>query len=464
MNQKRILLINPGLPPSGWIALEKLPPLGLAYLAAVLEKQGVEVQIFDNYLKGKSNQSLVELVVEFDPDIVGISCTTATYLSCLDIAKRIKKRFPQKIILAGGPHPTLFPEAVLKDGFIDAVVIGEGEETLSELAVNTDKENWPQIAGIAFKDKDKIIFTEKRLAIAKLDDLPMPARHLLPMEEYPKIVEFLDVSPVYSVNTSRGCPFNCSFCSVRIIWGRSYRSFSPVRVVDEIQQMVEKYGAKGIYFREDNFTFDSKRVLEICSLLKERGINIQWICESRVEHIKEEVLKEMHDVGCKAIWFGVESGSERILKIVDKQITKENALRAFSLCKKHNIKSGASFILGLPGEEEVDMYQTLDFADELDAYWTWFNYYLGIPGSRLYETVIKEKLYDQIDSSGIARIRTKEFNYQQAMRIRHKIMLIYYFLKPRRLFRLITESFKAGTWQDYLIGALKILKIYKVFL
>ncbi|MDD5165803.1 MAG: radical SAM protein [Candidatus Omnitrophica bacterium] len=461
---KKVLLINPSLPPSGWLAIEKLPPLGLAYLAAVLEKEGVEVKIFDNYLFGKKNDFVKGLLQEFDADIVGIYCSTATYISCLEIARIIKESNPDKIVVTGGPHSTLFPEQMLNSGFFDAVVLGEGEYIFRDFVKSHSRQDWRNIKGLMFKENGNVVSTGRAEFISNLDDLPMPARHLLPMDKYPTVVEFLDISPVYSLNTSRGCPFSCTFCSVKIIWGRSYRSFSPKRVVDEVQLLVEKYGAKGLYFREDNFTLDSRRVIEICRLIKQRGIKFQWVCESRVEHIKEDVLREMSESGCKAIWFGVESGSEETLQLVDKRITKADALAAFSLCKKYNIKTGASFILGLPREKIGDMYKTLIFADELDGYWTWFNYYLGIPGSSLYDMVVKEGLYDQIDANGIARIKTKDFDYKKAMQIRRQIMLIYYFLRPKRLLRLMLESFRAGTWQDYLIGALKIVKIYKVFL
>lgn len=464
MKNNKVLLINPGLPPSGWISVEKLPPLGLGYLAAVLENEGVEVKIFDNYLMEEDNYYIIKLLQDFDADIVGISCSTATYLSCVEIAQLIKKYYPKKIIVTGGPHSTLFPEQILNTGFFDAVVLGEGEWIFRNLVRSNSRQDWLNITGLMFKQNGDIISTGRANFITNLDELPMPARHLLPMDRYPKVVEFLEVYPIYSINTSRGCPFNCSFCSVRIIWGKSYRSFSPTRIVDEIQHLVNRYGAKGIYFREDNFTLSSSRVLEICNLIKKRDIKIQWVCESRVEHIKEDVLKEMVSAGCRAIWFGVESGSKRTLELIDKCIIKEDALNTFSLCRKYRVKAGASFIIGLPGEKKKDMYKTLVFADELNGYWTWFNYYLGIPGSRIYETVVKQRLYDQIDASGFARIKTEEFDYKEAMRIRRQIMLIYYFLNPKRLLRLMIEALRAGTWRDYLIGALKILKIYKVFL
>jgi radical SAM superfamily enzyme YgiQ (UPF0313 family) len=153
-----------------------------------------------------------------------------------------------------------------------------------------------------------------------------------------------------------------------------------------------------------------------------------------------------------------------MLELIDKNITPEDALKAFSLCKKYRIKTGASFIVGLPKEKKDDMYQTLEFADRLDGYWTWFNYYLGIPGSKLYEIIVKDGLYDQIDASGFARVKTEDFDYVQAMSIRRRMMLIYYFLRPKRMLRLLIESVRAGSWQDYLIGALKMAKVYKVFL
>jgi anaerobic magnesium-protoporphyrin IX monomethyl ester cyclase len=455
----KVLLISPAPPPKPLSGLEKLPPLGLAYLAAVLEKEGVDVKILDNYLFNMSTSFIEHYLLSYKPDIVGITCGTATYQTTMQTARTVKQALPSVPVVVGGPHPTLRPREMLTHEEIDVVVVGEGEYTFRELVLHSSKiENLADVSGLFYRNrKGEIVSAPGRPFIKNLDELPFPARHLLPMESYPNRAEFLDVKPIYSINTSRGCPFGCVFCSVRMIWGRSYRSFSPARIVDEIELLIDKYKAKGIYFREDNFTVDAKRVTGICDEMKRRGIDIQWVCESRVDLVSRELLEKMHKAGCRAMWFGPESGSQRVLNLLKKGITIEQTKKAFDICKKVGIRAGASFMMGIPGERIEEMYQTLELADQIDADWCWFNIYLGIPGSELYEKVVRENLYERIDEDGFAWVRTETFDYSKIREIRRNILVKYYMREPQRILRLFGESFSAGTWRDYVYGIIKML-------
>jgi radical SAM superfamily enzyme YgiQ (UPF0313 family) len=426
-----VLLINPGVPPSEVFAeVEKLPPLGLAYLAAVLEQNGVDCDIHDNYLMQWDNERVAELAKDYD--VIGITCLTATSLEAIKLAKLLKHKY----LICGGPHATLFPQQMVK--YFDCVVVGEGEKVITDIVKH-------RLSGIVEGIRTEV-----------LDGLPLPARRKLPMEAYPHKNEFLKADRVYSVNTSRGCPFNCSFCSVRIIWGRTYRSFTPERVRNELQHLVERYGANGIYFREDNFTFDRKRVERICELIK--PMNLEWLCESRVEHLDEELIKTMRDAGCKGMWFGTESGSNRVLKMLHKGVDKERAIETFRLCQKYKIKTGASFMLGLPEETKKEMYETLAFAHKLDSYWTWFNYYLGIPGSELYEKIINEKLYERLDERKFAWIRVDGMSSEKMIQFHRWIKLLYHLKSPKRIWRLLRET-PPKAW---FIAGLKMAKLYRI--
>ena len=427
----RVLLVNPGQPDiEKHGAVEKLPPLGLCYLAAVLERDGVHCDIFDNYLTQWSNESLIHLAEQYD--VIGITGLTATSLEAIKIAKQLQHKF----LICGGPHATLFPEQMLQ--YFNCVVKGEGEQVITNIVKN-------RLTGIIDGIRTEV-----------LDVLPMPARHKLPMQRYPHQNEFLKAKNVYSLNTSRGCPYNCSFCSVRTIWGRSYRAFTPGRVADEIRRLIVDYNADGIYFREDNFTFDRNRVINICRLIS--GWELEWVCESRVEHLDEDLIRIMHSAGCRGMWFGTESGSNRVLKMMHKGVNKEKAVETFALCRKYGIKTGASFMLGIPGETRKEMYETLWFANELDSYHTWFNYYLGIPGSDLYNQVIQEKTYERLDERGYAWVRVGGMTSDQMIAFHRWIKFLFHILKPKRLFRLLFQT-PPRAW---IMALLKMSKIYKV--
>ena len=427
----KVLLINPGIPTGEkYVEVEKLPPLGLAYLAAVLERDSIICDIHDNYLLNWSTDKIIELAEHYD--IIGITGLTATSLIAIDLAKRLKHKF----LICGGPHATLFPEQMLK--YFNTVVRGESEQVITDVVRN-------RLTGII-----------EGIKTDNLDEIPFPARHKLSMEQYPHKNEFLKADRVFSINSSRGCPFDCQFCSVRIIWGRSYRAFSPLMVATEIKQLITDYKANGIYFREDNFTYNRKRVLGICDLIK--TWKLEWVCESRVEHLDEELVKIMAEAGCKGMWFGTESGSNRVLKMMHKGVNKEKAVETFNLCCKYGIKTGASFMLGIPGETRKEMYETLRFANSLDSYWTWFNYYLGIPGSDLYNTVIKDKLYERLDERGYAWVKVDGMTSDQMIRFHRWIKFLYHIMKPKRIWRLLKET-PPRVW---IIALLKMFNIYKV--
>lgn len=424
-------MINPCVPPSEFfMEVEQLPPLGLAYLAAVLERDGIECDIHDDYLMKWGNERVAQLAENYD--VIGITGLTATSLVAIDLAQRLTHKF----LVCGGPHATLFPYQMIE--YFDCVVKGEGEQVITDIVKNRKT---GIMDGIRTED---------------LDALPMPDRTKLPMGSYPSKNEFLKSQHTYSLNTSRGCPYNCSFCSVRIIWGRTYRSFSPARIEGEIRHLIKEYGADGLYFREDNFTYDRNRVVNICRLIKDFGL--EWVCESRVEHLDEELIKIMYDAGCRGMWFGTESGSDRVLKMIRKGVDKERAVKTFRLCQKYGIKTGASFILGLPGETRKEMYETLHFANRLDSYWTWFNYYLGIPGSDLYQTIIRDKLYERLDERKYAWIKVDGMTSDQMIRFHRWIKLLYHLMKPKRIWRLLKET-PPKAW---FIAMLKMARIYRI--
>lgn len=280
--------------------------MGLGYIAAVLEEDH-EVKVVDVCAEKLDDNSFKGIISNINPEIVGITSDTNSFQRAIEIAEMIKQIDKETIIVIGGAHSNALPNYPLKYDCFDIVAHGEGERMAVELWDRIAKgKSYEDVKGIAFRKNDKIVINPRQELIENLDELPFPARHLFPMDKYPG--EFgLHASPIYPIGTSRGCPFSCAFCSNNMIFGRKYRSRSPRNIINEIELLINEYGAKGIYFREDIFTLNKKRVIEICNEINERRLDFKWVCESRVNTINEEMLRSMKNAGCELIWFGVES-------------------------------------------------------------------------------------------------------------------------------------------------------------
>ncbi|MEM2968486.1 MAG: radical SAM protein [Candidatus Bathyarchaeia archaeon] len=428
---------------SPWSVPMKLPPLGLSYVAAALEKAGFKVEMLDNYLLRKPINEVAELVKHANPEIVGMTCSSASYPRCVETAKAIKEALPSCIIVVGGWHPSYVPDSMLQHPEIDYVVMGEGERAMVELAAcltKGDEAAAKQVAGVAYRHSGKIVQTPQKF-ITNLDELPFPARHLLPMHLYEKEIPYLKAKPFTTMNIVRGCPFNCVYCETRRLWGQTCRAFSPPRVVDEIVHLTEKYGIRGIYFVGDNFTINKKRTMELCELIKKSQLDIEWVCDTRADMISRELLQAMKEAGCRTIWFGVESGSPRILEKINKGITKEQTAQAFKLCREAGIQIASSFIMGIPGETLEDIELTYKFAKKLDPDWAQFNVYIAVPGSGLYDEVMQKGLYDRVEGF-LAYVKTEEFNYESLLAIQKRYQADMD-LSPKRILRKMKRE---GFW------------------
>ncbi len=405
-----------------WYLGRKFLPLGLAYVAGALEKAGFQVQILDNYMLKKPIEEVKQYVKSLNPEIVGITCGSATYHKCVETATAIKQVVPSCKIVVGGWHPSYVPDSMLQHPEIDFVVMGEGERSMTELALHITRGEKTKplsaVPGVGFRQNGKIVKNAPKL-IQDLDEIPYPARHLLPLELYERKMEFLDVEPVDIMSIIRGCPFNCAFCETKKMWGPTCRFFSPARVVEEIKFMMDKYDTKGIYFINDNFTIRKKETLEFCNLMKKEKLDLQWICDTRADMITRELLVKMREAGCKTIWFGIESGSPRVLKKINKNITPEQTEHAVRLCKKEGIQVAASFILGIPGETITDMEETLKFAKKINPDLCQFNTFIAYPDSLLYEELLNSGVYDQLDEFLLAA-KTDEYDFKKLMDIQRR--------------------------------------------
>ena len=274
------------------------------------------------------------------------------------------------------------------------------------------------IAGVGYRQNGSLAKNAPKF-ISNMDEIPFPARHLLPMHLYDRTIEFLNAKPADVMSIARGCPFSCAFCETKKLWGNTCRTFSPTRVLDEVRYMVDKFGTRGIYFINDNFTIKKKETEQLCDLLKKSGLDLEWVCDTRTDLVSRELLEKMRDAGCKAIWFGVESGSQRILKRINRTITLEQTENVFRLCKQVGIKVACSFMLGFPDETREDLEATRKFADKLDPDWCQFNVFIAYPDSSLYQEILQKGTYDRLDEF-LLTVKTEDFDYNSLMAIQRR--------------------------------------------
>ncbi|MCL1971023.1 MAG: B12-binding domain-containing radical SAM protein [Candidatus Bathyarchaeota archaeon] len=437
-----MILLMTTAPPSNapWFHGKRLPPLGLMYIAAALEQAGHEVQMLDNYLMQQSTEEVQQLVLKLQPTIVGITCGSATYKKCVETAKAIKTVAPNCKIVVGGWHASYMPESLLETPEIDYAVIGEGERAITNLAEFILKEDYlgaSNVAGIACRSTTGVIKNEP--CFINMDELPFPARHLLPLEKYDRNIEFLKAKPADVMSISRGCTFNCGFCETTKLWGNINRQFSPQRVIAEVNDLVNKYGTRGIYFINDNFTMRKNQTAEFCDLLIKSKLDIEWVCDTRVDLVNQEILEKMASAGCKTIWFGIESGSQKVLNHINRNITLEQIEEAFKMCRKAGIQIACSFMLGMPSETRDDLIASYRFAEKLNADWCQFNVFIAYPDSPLWREMLETGKYTQLDDF-LYSYKTDEFDYDELMRIQKQFFRDYHRAPKRILQRIQREG------------------------
>jgi len=369
----------------------KTPPMGLAYLAAVLEAEGYQPKIIDANALGLNYLALKKELEKENPDIVGVTAITPMIYEAMATIKVTKESSPNAVTIIGGPHATFCPSEILEDcPEVDVICLGEGEETLIDLVRTVEKRSdLRDVRGIVYRNNGHFFKTEPRLLIKDLDRLPFPARHLLPMNRY---TVFARSYPMINIVSSRGCPFNCAFCSSSRIVGRYFRARTPQNVVDEIEQVTQRYKVNSFEFCDDTFTLDRGRVVKICEEIIRRGLDISWACSSRADLVTKDLLFRMKKAGCHLIFYGIESGSERILKLMKKGETHAEMIKAVKITKEVGIETLGSFILGYPDETKSELLQTIAFAKKIGVDFAEFSIATPYPGTELYEIALNRNL------------------------------------------------------------------------
>jgi anaerobic magnesium-protoporphyrin IX monomethyl ester cyclase len=374
------------IPPAAGLEKAWCPsiPIGLAYLAAVLETAGCELTVFDCPALGIDHKLLAAKIASFEPNMVGITSVTPMIESALLAAHVTKETCPNAIIVLGGPHATFMDRQILSEyPDIDIVVRGEGEYTILELVHHLfNSGDIQDVSGISFRKDNQIIRTPNRPLIQNLDELPRPAYQYFPLEKY----RFFG-KVILPILTSRGCPFQCAYCVSSRMAGKTFRARSPRNVVDELEWLKEEYGAGAFSFYDDVFTYDKKRAFEICAEMKKRNINVPWDCQTRVDQISRELLAEMRDANCQLISFGVESGSQEMLDTMKKGTTVEQNEIAIRYAKEAGLSVAISVIIGYPGENIDTLKQTLDFIRRTEPDDAYLSLATPYPGTELYDIV-----------------------------------------------------------------------------
>jgi radical SAM superfamily enzyme YgiQ (UPF0313 family) len=363
------------------------PPLSLGFLEAYLHEMDQRAEIIDLYVQPSPKNSAeywIQYVKALNPRFIGVYVHSSALSTALEFIETLKRATAIPIVV-GGPHFSIFPDSIPE--IIDFAICGEGELALHTL-LTTPIEGMPRVINGSPLD---------------IDSLPWPSFDYFIKQPYDFAIEMFSMPPiVLPMTTSRGCPFRCRFCSNRKIFKSKARLASAAIIVDEMKRLGKEYGARGIFFREDNFTQSPVRTLEFCSLLRKHDVKMDWACESRIDTLfkRKRLLEEMAACGCKGLYLGVESGSQRVLDLMNKNISIGQIEDVFSRCRKLGIKTYASMVYGYPGETRREREETDEMLERIRPDAVSRAVFIGIPVSDIYEELLESGQYYHIDDAG----------------------------------------------------------------
>ena len=440
----RVLLIVPSQASVYGVKIRPAyPPLGALYVCAMLEKHHHDVEFIDMDIEGMNNEDLLNHIEHTNPQVVGLSCVTPVVQDGFKIAHGVKNRFRDIFTVMGGAHATIDPDNCIAKSSIDAVCIGEGENTIRELVDTLEKNgNMNKVNGIYYKKNGKICKNPPRELEKDLDNLPFPAFHLVKHAEkyFPPDAHSL---PAFPIIASRGCPGRCTYCCTKQSLGRSFRMRSSQNILDEIDGLVNRFGAKEVHVLDDNLSTNKKWILGLCSDLKKRNFPLRYEISNgiRADWVDEEILRAFREIGIANVGFGVESGSEEILKGIKKGITKDQVRNSMKLAKKLGFETWGFFVIGFYKETPKTIQETLDFAIELDPTFAKFFILKPYPGSEVFEQLNREGLIDSFDYSKYGLYTNPvhhlhDLSAAEILRWQKRANRKFYF-RPRKIFRLI---------------------------
>ncbi len=439
-----------------------LPPLGIGYIAAVLESRGHNVKIIDGSIEPLTKETLSTIIEKEKIDTVGITALTPSFYRALDCARIVKEINPNIITIFGGPHPTALPMDTIKEKVVDFVACGEGEYAMSELLDTIEnKTSFSSIDGILYKENGNIKVNKSRKRIANLDELPFPARHLFKNELYKPSPLHYKRLPVATMVCGRGCIFNCTFCSASKVFGRHVILRSPQNIITEVEHLIDTYKIKELIIWDDTFTLNKEWATEVCDLLKPH--NILWSLWARVNTVNRELIKKLADSGCWNISFGMESGDQKVLDTIKKGITLQQAKDAVKWCHEFGIEARTTWILGLPNDTWKTMMKTIQFAIDVNADYAQFHILSVYPNTELWTTW---KQYGILETCDWRKYSSWEPTFipngltKEQLEMAQKVAFKKFFIRPSYWLKLLKNINGLDDIKRYKNGALTLLDYF----
>jgi radical SAM superfamily enzyme YgiQ (UPF0313 family) len=444
--------------------------LGMAYVAGVLRHHGFPVSVCDPQFFSSGLEDLREYLQKNRFDIIGIPCFTPTAYEVYEMASFCRLALPKLKIVLGGGHPTLYPGKILDEcPAADFSVYHEGEGTMLELAELLEKDPHPSteklgaIKGLAWRNNKVVVVNEQRPFIADLDELPRPAYEMFPLRQYRIQPTAYKRLPTYTMLVSRGCPYHCTFCSGGKMLGKKMRYRSVPKVIEDMGYLIREHGARGFMFQDTSMPANRKWMVEFCEALRREHIDVSWMCYSRADHVDAELLKLMKSAGCFGISFGVETANQKSLDLIRKGLTVDKNIDSVRLALDLGFHVTATYILGLPGEDEADVLNTIRLARRLATHIAHFFLPLPYPETELFEQCRQDgglrEDYDWRDFSMTNWTRLVYVNprlgSQRMLTLQRQAILSYY-RSPRVIWRNLLSINSMDDVRKYFNAALAL--------
>ncbi len=469
----KVLLINPGsrktiyagIPESFYKLRGAHPPLGLLYLSSYLlkKKPHYRINVYDINVEEDSPKATKKKIKDFAPDVVGVQAMSFSLLDALDVLKSAKEVNKKIITVIGGAHPSLYPKETVSFKNVDYCVLDEGEIPFYELldGIEKKKENFSSIKGITHKKAGRILVSREKNIVEDIDEIPLIDRSLLPLGKYRSLFSGSEKSA--NIITSRGCPYRCSFC---LNFKHPFRAHSPEYVIEDIKECL-KLGAKEIFVVDDTFSLDMERAKEICRKIKKENLKFKWYINTRINAVDNELLFLFKKAGCRQINYGIESGSQKILDGVNKNINIDEAKKWIIKTKKAKIRTLCYFMIGLPGEKKDDLKLTMKFIREAAPDFVRFSVTTLDPKTEIYKEALKKGVLEsdvwqefaerpKIDF--VAPVWTENFKKEELYNLLGKMSKSYY-LSPKYI---IKNIFNIENWINLRKNFSALIEILKL--
>lgn len=465
----KILIVNPPyqyISPKSNIVNYNRPPLGILYVAAYAEnKLNIRIDILDAYAKNMTIDDVVEVIIRYDYDIIGFSVTTPTCNFVKEISVRLKKHNPDIFLIAGGPHVTLFPDALIND--VDCTIVGEGEISFYEV-INYLRgySNNNRIAGTILRINNDIIRNQPRTFHENLDELPFPDRNKIAKNNYGHIFSY-GIKPQFftTLMTSRGCLYDCYFCANRALWGKHVRKRSVNHVIEEINLLLGQ-GYKLIFFDDDDLMEDTKYLTLLCEAILKENIKFKWICHAKVALYTMELINLMSKAGCVEVQIGVESFNQNALDAVNKKIKSEHIYECIKNFQSHKINVWATIIIGLPMENKVSFKETIKKIIKASPFYATFIMLFPFPGTKIYQ-IYKEKGFILKHEFPNYSWHQEPVFFTDQLTVKDLIDLRKYayrkfYLRPSRIIKYILYAIQYSAYQDILLNFLRFMRLKNI--